>query len=155
MLAKLTQPRQSNLKQGFLIVEVLMILILFIIISGLFAPLTINFYRSGQINAHVDGVSIALRRAQIKSLNSEDDSAFGFYIDSEKYILFKGAEYKSRDESYDEIFYLPDGLTVSGLDEVGFDRITGIPSDTGDIILMFGNKSQTVSINEVGMVDYQ
>jgi hypothetical protein len=96
-----------------------------------------------------------MRRAQIKSMNSEDDSAFGFYIDSDKYILFKGSAFRFRDEAFDEIFYLPDGLSVSGLSEVVFDRINGIPSDTGDIIMMFGNRSEIININETGMVDYQ
>ncbi|MCZ2845757.1 MAG: hypothetical protein O2U61_04565 [Candidatus Bathyarchaeota archaeon] len=127
------------------------ILVSLIIIS---LPLGINFYRTRQLDTHENGVVQVLRRAQLKSRSIDDDSSFGVYITTDRYILFKGSSYSDRDPTYDEVSDIPGGFIISGISEVVFSKFQGLPSTTGSIILTTDTKSETIYINEVGNINY-
>lgn len=124
----------------------------FLIVVSL--PLAINFYKTRQLDVHENGIVQALRRAQLKAMSIEADSSFGIYITSGQYILFRGDSY-SPDDPYNEVFDLPDNLSVAGLSEIVFSRLRGTPSDTGTITLTIDNQSGTININEVGRINYE
>ena len=71
---------------------------------------------------------------------------------AEEGILFEGETFASRTLSSDELFPLPSSVTVSGLLEVTYSRVDGIPSAEGDIIFTALNGDQlriTVSADTV------
>jgi hypothetical protein len=111
-------------------------------------------YREREFDVHSKSIVQSLRRAQLQSMVGEKESSFGLYFEANYYILFKGNSYSGRDSAFDEVFELPADFLVSGISEIVFSKIKGIPSDTGDIILSSGNRSETISINEMGMINY-
>ncbi len=139
---------------GFTLLELLLVIgiLALLIITSL--PLVINFYKIRALGVHENGIVQTLRRAQLKAMSVEDDSSFGVYLTSEKYVLFKGNFYGIRDTAYDEIFDLPNNLSVIGPSEIVFSKLRGTPSDTGTIILTIDNRSETININEVGKINY-
>lgn len=124
----------------------------FLIIVSL--PLAISFYKTRQLDVYEQSIVQALRRAQLKAMSVERDSSFGVYIASDKYVLFKGNSYDIRDSAFDEIFDLPDNLSISGVSEVVFSKLKGVPSNTGTITLAIDNRSGTININETGRINY-
>jgi len=59
-----------------------------------------------------------------------------------------------RDPEYDEHFLLPEGARISGMSEVVFSRMQGLPSDTGSLDFIFGDYSETIEINSRGVINY-
>jgi len=127
--------------------------ILILLIAGS-SSLAINFYRTRQLDVHENGIVQALRRAQLKAMSVEADSSFGIYIVPNQYVLFKGNSYTARDPTYDEVFNLPQNLSITGISEIVFGKLRGVPSDTGNIILIINNESEIININEVGRINY-
>ena len=118
-------------------------------------PLTLSFYKTRQLDVYENGIVQAIRRAQLKAMSVEADSSFGVYITLNHYVLFRGNSYATpRDTTYDEVFELPSNLSVTGLSEIVFSRLKGVPSVTGNITLTLDSKSETININEVGRINY-
>ncbi|MFQ6083751.1 MAG: Tfp pilus assembly protein FimT/FimU [Candidatus Aminicenantia bacterium] len=140
--------------KGLTLIELMMVMAILVLLIGASLPLSINFYKTRQFDVHLKGVVQTLRRAQLKSMVTENDSSFGVYLGSNQYVLFKGNSYLARDVAYDEAFELPDNLQITGLSEIVFSKLKGTPSDTGTITLTIDNQSETININEVGRIDY-
>ena len=140
--------------RGVSLLELMIVIGISALLVAVSLPLAINFYKTRQLDVHHQGIVQALRRAQSKATAIEDDSSFGVYLTSEQYVLFKGNSYDSRDFAYDEDFNLPDNLVITGLSEIVFSKLEGIPSDTGTINLTIDGQSETISINEVGRINY-
>ncbi|GAI31119.1 unnamed protein product [marine sediment metagenome] len=94
------------MNRGLTIIEVLLVIGLLVILTGL-VPLSLDFYKSQQLDTHSHGIVRTLRRAQLKAMAIEDDSSFGVYLTNDNYILFKGDSYLNRDKEFDEVFDLP------------------------------------------------
>jgi prepilin-type N-terminal cleavage/methylation domain-containing protein len=142
--------------KGFTLVELVLVIAILALLIIVSLPLAINFYQARQFDVYKNGIVQTLRRAQLKAMSVEADSSFGFYIssDSKKYVLFKGNSYNTRDDAWDEVFELPDNLLISGITEVVFTKLRGIPSDTGNLSLMIDNRTETININEMGRINY-
>ena len=140
--------------RGFTLVELMMVIAILVLLIVVSLPLAINFYKTRQLDVYEQGFVQALRRAQLKAMSVEADSSFGVYIGSDQYVLFRGNSYLARDVAYDEVFDLPDNLLVQGLSEIVFNKLRGIPSNTGDITLTINNQTETININEMGRINY-
>lgn len=144
----------NRVVKGFTLLEVLMAVTILASLTIFLSPIAIDFYNDRQFDTHLQNIVQSLRRAQVKSVVGEGESSFGVYFQPHYYVLFKGISYDGRDVSYDEIFELSNSISISGLSEVVFSRIKGIPSDTGNITLTANNNSGTININEIGKIDY-
>ena len=140
--------------KGFTLVELLMVLGILALLIVVSLPLTVNFYKTRQLDVHEQGIVQALRRAQLKAMSIERNSAFGVYLTSTQYVLFKGSSYAARDTSYDEVFDLSGNLSVSGLSEIVFSKLNGTTTDTGTITLSIDDKTESININEMGRINY-
>lgn len=143
--------------KAFTLIEILLVVIILAVLTGLSIPVSINFYKTQQLDVNVKGVVQSLRRAQLKAMSIESDSIFGVYLTNDSYILFKGSSFDARDISYDEVFDLPQVITVSGIQEIAFSKFEGVPVGalTGDIILNSNGDSRIININEIGRVNLQ
>ena len=140
--------------KGFTLVELLMVVAVLGLLIMVSLPPAINFYKSRQFEVAQSGIVQTLRRAQLKAMSLEADSSFGVYITPSQYVLFKGSSYTTRDSAFDEVFDLSDNLSVTGLSEIVFSKLRGIPSDTGNISLTIDSLKAAININEVGRINY-
>ncbi len=126
-------PRKLSVRSAFTLIELVLVIG---IISGALA-FVVPAYRDYQIrndlNIAAEHVSQALGRARILAQGGARSSAWGFSVSHR--TLFAGGQYDGRDITGDELYYFPDTIETSGLDEVSFAASTGIPSATGTIIL--------------------
>ena len=143
--------------RGFTLIEICLIIIIILLLSALILPLGFNFYKRQQLQAHSQQILQTLRRAQLKAMSVELDSNFGVYITNDNYTLFKGNSYDEvgRDTQYDEVFDLPQIITVSGPSEVVFSKFEGKPNTIGNITLTSNGLTQVININEIGRINLE
>ncbi len=118
-----------NMAWGFTLLEILLVIGIISILLVFIAPLSLDFYKSQQLETQAQSVIQTLRRAQSKAMAVELDSSFGVYITDQNYTLFKGNSYITRDVQYDEIFDFPEIINVGGLNEIVFLKSDGLPKE--------------------------
>lgn len=124
-----------------------------ILLSGLFLPMGFGFFRTQNVDEAREDVITILRRAQSQALFQKNDSSFGAKFLADSYILFQGNSYAARQQSEDEVFIIPPGITISGLGEVVFRKFTGIPDVTGVVNIASGSYTKNIDINNQGKVE--
>lgn len=134
--------------------EALIVIAILAFLIGISLPITVNFYNARQFDTHLNNVVQSLREAQSKAKAGQEESSFGVFFQLHNYVLFKGESYSQRDANYDQTHELPDNIFITGLSEIVFSRIKAVPSAIGDIVLTSGEKVKTITINEIGMINY-
>ncbi|KPJ55098.1 hypothetical protein AMJ47_01060 [Parcubacteria bacterium DG_72] len=129
--------------KGFTLVEIIITFAIIVFLIVLIVPWGIDFYNSNQLRIVTEEVVQALRRAQFNAMASKNDTAFGVYFETGQYRL------------EDEVFKVSDVISFSGLSQVIFSKLQGLPSATGDIILTAGNKSRIININSAGRINLE
>lgn len=140
---------------GFTLLEVLLVIFLF----GLLVTLGVPVYQRGQIKNDGEVASAvvvaSLRRAQLLSQAVQNDDHWGVKIDNTSVTIFKGNDYAGRDSNYDEMIAFTGNISVSGLNELYFTKVQGLPNTNGTINLTINNNEiKNISINSQGTIDY-
>ncbi len=144
-----------KIKPGFTLIEILLSIACIAIISAISIPIYQSFQNRNDLNIATNTVAQSLRRAQMLSQASAGDTSSGIKIQTASITVFRGTSFVSRDNSFDEVFSLPESITPAGLSEVVFSKFAGLPDNIGDIILSSNiNETKTITINEKGMVTY-
>lgn len=145
------RPRQW----GFTLLEAMLSVGLLSIIAGISLPIYQSFQNRTDLDITAHGVVQAMRRAQVYSRGMKDDVQWGIEVQTSGVTLFRGSSFASRDTSYDEVTTIPNGMTVSGLSEVLFAKLSGAPNTTGSITLTSrNNEVRTITLNAKGMVNF-
>lgn len=149
--------RNKKFLTGFTFLEILLVLGIILVLLAVAWPIGLDFYRGQEFETQTQFLIQTLRRAQSNSMAIELDSSFGVYVGNNYFTLFKGNSYASpsRDIQYDEIFYLPDIISASGISEVVFSKFEGKPNIVGDIILASDSNVATININTMGRINLQ
>lgn len=119
-------------RKGFTAVEMLLTLGVVAITAGMSVPLYRTYQLRSDLDTAVEQARHALERAQVLARAGQNDSMWG-YAASEA-ILFQGEAFGIREPSADELYILPATVRVSGLSEVVFQRVTGEPLTSGEMI---------------------
>jgi prepilin-type N-terminal cleavage/methylation domain-containing protein len=140
--------------KGFTFIEILIVVAILAFLFVLMVPSGIQFYRTQQLDTITEEIIQALRRAQLNSMSVKNDSAFGVYFSSGRYVLFKGNSYLSRDQ--EEVFGILNDISFSGdISEVVFSKLSGDPNNIGNLILTLNNKTKTININSLGRINLE
>ncbi len=146
---------KSKNQKGFALIEIFLSLALLIILVGIGLPVSRHFYVKNTLNILTQNVAHYLRRAQIFSQVMSHDATWGIYLSDNELTFFKGADYASRDTDFDEFVSVSPEITISGIREVVFDKLTGLPQTTGTITLTSStNDTKEITINAHGILSY-
>lgn len=141
--------------RGFTLTEVLVVIAVIGILATAGAPSITTFL--SQSGAHDAAViySQMLRRAQSYAIASRFDSPWGVWVATSTIVLFKGTSYAARDVSRDEVYSTTISFSASGMTEVVFARLSGLPSQSGTTTLSAKSSQPIpVGINAKGVVSY-
>ncbi len=148
--------------RGFTIIELIVVLGIGLLLVALAAPIYGNLQNTSQVNAEVDQLVQTLRLTRDKSVAGLGGVAHGIFFETnatnpDRYIIYRGASYAARDQSFDRVVVLPAVIklttTLPGT-EINFVVASGTPSVIGEITLThetYGAKS--VAVNTVGLVE--
>lgn len=135
---------------GLTLLEILISLGILAVISAISWPAVSNIYLDYQMTAERDNLIAILRKAQ--SLAMSNLSPCGVYISAQQYIIFKGNSYAERLPELDEKFAKSSNINISGLSEIVFSALDGVPDKTGIFNLSNGQGNIFIQINEEGTI---
>ena len=145
----------NNMKRGFTLIESLLSVALLALIAFIAAPVYQSFQVRNNLTVTQSHIVDTLRRAQQLSLASEGDIESGIRIETNSIILFRGINYATRDILFDEVSEIPSSIIPSGINEITFTKLKGLPSLTGVITLNSSmNETKTITINEKGVFTF-
>lgn len=141
--------------RGFTLLEVLLSTGIITILVGLSLPVYQSFQNRNDLDITTESVALLLRRAQVYAKGMNQDSAWGVEVQNGTATLFRGTTFSTRNTAYDEAVSIGAAITVSGLNEVLFGKLSAAPNTTGSITLTsVNNDVRTIAINAKGMVSY-
>ncbi len=157
-------------EEGFTMIELLVSLAILVVLGAIAIPSLVSLLKTPQLDDTAQEVINILRVAQNKTLASENNSQYGIYFNTatspDQYILFKGANYASRDTSYDKIYSVGSNVEFSQINttnasgnanQVVFDRLTGSTANAGNISLDFQDdhsQSKIIYVDNSGVIGF-
>ena len=129
-------------RSAFTLIELLITLSILAIVGAAVIPNYHTYKIRSDLSLAVEQTEQMLKRAQLLSQSGKHASQWGFRAESG--TLFRGTDFASRDTTYDEVASVPESVTVSGLLEVTYSQVYGMPSAAGDIIFTALNGEQIV-----------
>lgn len=146
---------QAKSLKGFTLLEMMLSVSILAIIFAMTGPLYRIFMVRNDLDVTVGSLVQNLRRAQMLSQVADGDSVWGVHTATGSILIFKGATYGARDQTFDENTDIPTSIVISGLTDVVFVKKTGVPQSTGTTTFTsVTNETRNVTINQKGMVDY-
>lgn len=156
----------TKTKNGFSLIEILVVLAILAVLSTISVALFISIQKGSQLSNVSEEVVSVLKIAQNKTLSSQEDSQYGVYFDTttspHQYILFKGSNYSLRDNSFDQIHLIPNitefyQINTGSGSEIVFDRLTGSTENSGNISLRLkddNNQTKIIYIANSGVIGF-
>lgn len=150
----MASPKTSTPKEGFTLIEVLIVLGIMVILASLGLVMSMDFYRANLVRNERELVISILQQARNKAMNNINQSPHGVRLEANQYVLFQGQTFAS---STKQTTFNASGAVnhTPTTTEVIFDQLTGRVSDAGDIIMSYGNQAFTISINNEGRINWQ
>jgi prepilin-type N-terminal cleavage/methylation domain-containing protein len=144
---------KHNIQRGFTFLELLIV----VAIVGLIGLSSITFYsrfftQNAAANT-VDQLTSELRKAQSYAMSGKQNGDWGVRYASNQIILFQGSSYITRNPAFDEKFSSNSTVTVNGLTDIIFTRMTGTPSASPTITVSGAGSTTTMNINSQGVVN--
>lgn len=141
--------------KAFTLVEMLLAVAIMAVIAGFSAPIT----RLSQISNNLDLAALtttqAIKRTQLLSMAAAEDSNWGLNAGTSSLIIFKGANFATRDSNFDEVWDMPSGTSVTSTTSIIFNKTRGDVISSGQFFLSsVSNATKILVINSKGTVEY-
>lgn len=142
-------------KRGFTLFEILLVMSILGIIGTVSVVFSVRLLRSNDLNIAVRHALNNIRIAQTRAQLASGSNSWGLYITSGSMTLFRGSSYVTRDQTQDAVTEFSQRITVSGLQEVTFDVMSGTPSQSGLITFTHADITQPryLFVNPLGLAE--
>lgn len=145
-------------QSGFTLIELLIVVAIFGMISGFLVIGFQNFASYQQFNQAVGDVDFVLNQSRVNARSAVDDESHGVRFAAGSITQFIGDTYSAVDPNNEVINYelvtIQANLT-GGVVDVVFNKLTGLPSATGTVIVT-GTRfyaSTTIIIYDTGVIE--
>ena len=120
---------RGNMKngEGFTFIELIIVIALIFLFSGLIFPINYSVFKESTIRNQARNIENSLRKAQAVAIANRGDSSSGIKFFQTSYALFEGESYSGRRKAMDMVFALPIAISFSGVEEIVFEKTTGLP----------------------------
>ena len=144
-------------RRGITAVELLVVIAVLGIIFSITIPQFSKIRENQVLKSAISDILSSLNKAQSQTLASLNSSSYGVHFQSDKVIIFKGTAFSDSDLN-NEIINIISPATISnimlteGSENIYFNRLSGVPSVTGSIVISSTNFTKTITISAVGAV---
>jgi Tfp pilus assembly protein FimT len=141
-------------KEGFTVLEIILIIGILGIIFAIGLPVTFDFYQNYQLQAEQNKFISLLEIARNSAMINLNQSSHGVYWDNDNLIIFEGNDFATRNQNQDQNFPRTKAISISGTNEITFGAISG---QTASSVFVFnnGDKSSNVYVNQEGQINWQ
>ena len=140
--------------RGFVVIELIIVIAFVVILSALAWPFYKGIIARTPVESTARDVVEVLRRAQTKAHGSEMNSTWGVHFENDRFVLFKGASWVSRDSAFDELQMAPGNTTIgSSPTDIIFAKNGTTGSDSTVTISGLGTITKTISITSEGVIE--
>lgn len=151
-----------RVSRGFTLIEILLVsAVVVILLLATAAPLTQSFQAYAVVDGTRGELVQQLRLAQARAQARLRSAEFGIELESNRYIRYQGTRYAQRDPTYDEVFPLDIGVTLSFLGftqgigpiDLHFSGGSGFPNERGTIAVTHrSGRRAFVTVNTAGLI---
>jgi prepilin-type N-terminal cleavage/methylation domain-containing protein len=137
---------------GFTLFELLLTISLLAALTGGVAFATNEFRESHDLRLATTIVEHSVRSAKLYAHSGKNDAAWGVKILPDGATVFRGDSYAGRIASADESIPFPSSITISGIEELVFSRLSDTPNPVGSIMLTNASGNTVLTVNTHGIV---
>lgn len=147
-------------KKGITVIELLVVLAVLGIIFSIVFPQFSKIRENQVLKSGVQDILSSLDKARSQTLASLNSSVYGVHFQADKIIIFKGADFSTRDTAKDETINIITPATISSVAlgctptipcNIFFNRLSGSPSTYGTITISTPNYSKIITISATGV----
>ncbi|MBI5732533.1 prepilin-type N-terminal cleavage/methylation domain-containing protein [Candidatus Jorgensenbacteria bacterium] len=139
-------------RAGFSVVELVIALALFGFLAAIGVPIGLDAYRHYLLDSESKSLLSVMRRAEYAAMTNAYQKSYGVVVQPTQFLIFQGASFASRDPLFDEAYLRNSSISVVGPGEIVFRSLSGLPTVIGALSLSNGFATQTVTVNEQGMI---
>lgn len=155
------------MRSGFTLIELLIVLAIGGMMVAVAGPLVGQLPSGSQLDDVAGDLKQVIELARARSVAGVASSTNGVLLEvnsgmPDRYILFRGPNYASRNPAYDEATEIRDAIDLQisltgGVTEITFSPLNGAPSATGTAMLNHstGGEGRTLLVNDLGFVMMQ
>lgn len=140
-------------KAGVTLIELLLVMAIVATTGVTVSAGTVQILSQSYFTNTIERLVHTLRTAQSYSTSGRGDSSWGVHLEGDILTLFKGTDFATRDASFDAETPIPSSVSISGWQDISFDKLRGLPSSTPNILIEVLGRSGAISLTSEGAVN--
>ncbi|MCD4761652.1 hypothetical protein K8R32_01715 [bacterium] len=143
---------------GFTIIEIFIVVGITALLIPFVTPIYGRWHNDVRLDTATLEITRQLRAVQAKSFAGVNDKAHGMYFNGSEVIIFQGTSYATRDSEYDLSADIPSNIAITltnSMNEMVFNKNTGLPSATSTLIILNSATGETkeILVNILGLIE--